>query len=110
MTTFVLTDDEDSDNKQTPQSYKDRRRVAHTHAEQKRRDAIKVVITQLQHLLHWSAYTGITLMILYCESLTTITLIVSERIRRTTDAGSHVSAKWRHCFPETEQSYRPPEM
>lgn len=38
-------DDEDSDNRhETPykESYKDRRRQAHTQAEQKRRDAIKV--------------------------------------------------------------------
>ena len=34
----MKTDDEDSEN---TQSYKDRRREAHTHAEQKRRDAIK---------------------------------------------------------------------
>ena len=36
-----LSDDEDSDNR-TMMSYKDRRREAHTQAEQKRRDAIKV--------------------------------------------------------------------
>lgn len=47
-TTYILPfglDDEDSDNRhETPykESYKDRRRQAHTQAEQKRRDAIKV--------------------------------------------------------------------
>jgi len=45
------SDDEDSDNKQTPQSYKDRRRVAHTHAEQKRRDAIKKGYDELSCLV-----------------------------------------------------------
>lgn len=40
----VPTDDEDSDYHQEPykESYKDQRRRAHTQAEQKRRDAIKV--------------------------------------------------------------------
>ena len=39
----VWPDDEDSDGTtKTAISYKDRRREAHTHAEQKRRDAIKV--------------------------------------------------------------------
>ncbi len=47
-TTYILPfglDDEDSDNrheKPYKESYKDRRRQAHTQAEQKRRDAIKV--------------------------------------------------------------------
>lgn len=36
-----ITDDEDSDQRSTL-SYKERRREAHTQAEQKRRDAIKV--------------------------------------------------------------------
>ena len=40
-TVTMVTDDEDSDSKHTV-SYKDRRREAHTQAEQKRRDAIKV--------------------------------------------------------------------
>ena len=40
---FCNTDEEDSDSKPTL-SYKDRRREAHTQAEQKRRDAIKVHI------------------------------------------------------------------
>jgi len=39
----VRAEDEDSDGgTMTTVSYKDRRREAHTHAEQKRRDAIKV--------------------------------------------------------------------
>ena len=38
---FFSSDDEDSDGMK-PMTYKDRRREAHTHAEQKRRDAIKV--------------------------------------------------------------------
>lgn len=38
------TDDEDSESSRVP-SYKDRRREAHTVAEQKRRDAIKVMGT-----------------------------------------------------------------
>ncbi|CAH1775446.1 unnamed protein product [Owenia fusiformis] len=44
------TDDEDSDQKQT-MTYKDRRREAHTHAEQKRRDAIKKGYDELQQLV-----------------------------------------------------------
>lgn len=39
---ILLTDDEDSDQKSSTLSYKERRREAHTQAEQKRRDAIKV--------------------------------------------------------------------
>ena len=40
---LLSTDDEDSDGTiKSTMSYKDRRREAHTHAEQKRRDAIKV--------------------------------------------------------------------
>lgn len=42
------TDDEDSDNTRQTMSYKDRRREAHTHAEQKRRDAIKKGYEELQ--------------------------------------------------------------
>ncbi|XP_059351804.1 max-like protein X isoform X1 [Daphnia carinata] len=44
------TDDEDSDNKST-KSYKERRREAHTQAEQKRRDAIKKGYSSLQDLV-----------------------------------------------------------
>ena len=41
----LFSDDEDSDGKgYKTSSYKQRRREAHTHAEQKRRDAIKVRI------------------------------------------------------------------
>ena len=39
---IVFVDDEDSDSSRATMSYKDRRREAHTAAEQKRRDAIKV--------------------------------------------------------------------
>ncbi|XP_063226609.1 max-like protein X [Bacillus rossius redtenbacheri] len=45
------TDDEDSDNKNTTVSYKERRREAHTQAEQKRRDAIKKGYDTLQDLV-----------------------------------------------------------
>jgi MAX-like protein X len=46
------TDDEDSDGTTKPtMSYKDRRREAHTQAEQKRRDAIKKGYDELQHLV-----------------------------------------------------------
>lgn len=44
------TDDEDSDHKSTI-NYKERRREAHTHAEQKRRDAIKKGYEDLQLLV-----------------------------------------------------------
>lgn len=44
------SDDEDSDSKST-MSYKERRREAHTQAEQKRRDAIKKGYDQLQDLV-----------------------------------------------------------
>lgn len=46
----LTTDDEDSDHKSTI-SYKERRREAHTQAEQKRRDAIKKGYEDLQHLV-----------------------------------------------------------
>jgi len=44
------TDDDDSDSKNS-QSYKERRREAHTAAEQKRRDAIKKGYDSLQELV-----------------------------------------------------------
>ncbi|KDR19855.1 max-like protein X isoform X2 [Zootermopsis nevadensis] len=44
-------DDEDSDNKNSTISYKERRREAHTQAEQKRRDAIKKGYDSLQDLV-----------------------------------------------------------
>lgn len=45
------SDDDDSDNKNSPLSYKERRREAHTQAEQKRRDAIKKGYDTLQELV-----------------------------------------------------------
>ncbi|XP_029641648.2 max-like protein X isoform X1 [Octopus sinensis] len=45
------TDDEDSDSRTTMMSYKDRRREAHTQAEQKRRDAIKKGYDDLQTIV-----------------------------------------------------------
>ncbi|KAH0560768.1 max-like protein X isoform X1 [Cotesia glomerata] len=45
------TEDEDSDNKNSTISYKERRREAHTQAEQKRRDAIKKGYDSLQDLV-----------------------------------------------------------
>ncbi|XP_052273354.1 max-like protein X isoform X2 [Dreissena polymorpha] len=45
------TDDEDSDNSKAALSYKDRRREAHTAAEQKRRDAIKRGYDELQSIV-----------------------------------------------------------
>lgn len=46
----LTTDDEDSDHKSTL-NYKERRREAHTQAEQKRRDAIKKGYEDLQYLV-----------------------------------------------------------
>jgi len=46
----ITTDEEDSDNKSVV-SYKERRRDAHTQAEQKRRDAIKKGYEDLQFLV-----------------------------------------------------------
>lgn len=45
------SDDDDSDSKNSPLSYKERRREAHTQAEQKRRDAIKKGYDTLQELV-----------------------------------------------------------
>lgn len=45
------TDDEDSDSSRATMSYKDRRREAHTAAEQKRRDAIKKGYDELQSIV-----------------------------------------------------------
>ncbi|XP_052098104.1 max-like protein X isoform X3 [Mytilus californianus] len=45
------TDDEDSDTTKQTMTYKDRRREAHTHAEQKRRDAIKKGYEELQNIV-----------------------------------------------------------
>jgi hypothetical protein len=49
--TCVISDDEDSDSKNSTISYKERRREAHTQAEQKRRDAIKKGYDSLQDLV-----------------------------------------------------------
>lgn len=46
----ITTDDEDSDSKSNL-NYKERRREAHTQAEQKRRDAIKKGYEDLQYLV-----------------------------------------------------------
>ena len=45
------SDEDDSDNKNSPLSYKERRREAHTQAEQRRRDAIKKGYDTLQELV-----------------------------------------------------------
>lgn len=45
------SEDDDSDNKNSPMTYKERRREAHTQAEQKRRDAIKKGYDNLQGLV-----------------------------------------------------------
>lgn len=56
---FVLSniEDEDSDNKNSTISYKERRREAHTQAEQKRRDAIKKGYDSLQDLVPTCQHT-----------------------------------------------------
>ncbi|KOX80707.1 Max-like protein X [Melipona quadrifasciata] len=51
------TEDEDSDNKNSTISYKERRREAHTQAEQKRRDAIKKGYDSLQDLVPTCQHT-----------------------------------------------------
>lgn len=51
------TEDEDSDNKNSTISYKERRREAHTQAEQKRRDAIKKGYDSLQNLVPTCQHT-----------------------------------------------------
>ncbi|KAI4501793.1 hypothetical protein M0802_003128 [Mischocyttarus mexicanus] len=51
------TEDEDSDNKSSTISYKERRREAHTQAEQKRRDAIKKGYDSLQNLVPTCQHT-----------------------------------------------------
>lgn len=53
VTTFmvILSDNEDEDCKSSSLSYKERRREAHTQAEQKRRDAIKKGYDSLQELV-----------------------------------------------------------
>jgi len=51
------TEDEDSDNKSSTISYKERRREAHTQAEQKRRDAIKKGYDSLQDLVPTCQHT-----------------------------------------------------
>ena len=47
----ITTDDEDSDSHKSASTYKERRREAHTAAEQKRRDAIKQGYVKLQDLV-----------------------------------------------------------
>ncbi|CAH0383314.1 unnamed protein product [Bemisia tabaci] len=50
-------EDDDSEGKGSPVSYKERRREAHTQAEQKRRDAIKKGYDSLQDLVHTCQHT-----------------------------------------------------
>ncbi|OTF72007.1 HLH-like transcription factor, partial [Euroglyphus maynei] len=51
LTSMDTSDDDDSDQKSGNNSYKERRREAHTQAEQKRRDAIKKGYEDLQMLV-----------------------------------------------------------
>lgn len=53
-------DDEEGDSKSSPLSYKERRREAHTQAEQKRRDAIKKGYDTLQELVPTCQQTDIS--------------------------------------------------
>lgn len=53
----LIAEDEDSDNKNSTISYKERRREAHTQAEQKRRDAIKKGYDSLQDLVPTCQHT-----------------------------------------------------
>lgn len=55
----LFIDDEDDDTK-SPLSYKERRREAHTQAEQKRRDAIKKGYDTLQELVPTCQQTDIS--------------------------------------------------
>lgn len=48
---FFYIEDDDSEEKGSPNNYKERRREAHTQAEQKRRDAIKKGYDCLQDLV-----------------------------------------------------------
>ncbi|XP_023026816.1 helix-loop-helix-leucine zipper transcription factor bigmax [Leptinotarsa decemlineata] len=53
-------DDEDFDSRASPMSYKERRREAHTQAEQKRRDAIKKGYDNLQELVPTCQQTDVS--------------------------------------------------
>lgn len=57
MCVIWYSEDEDSDNKNSTISYKERRREAHTQAEQKRRDAIKKGYDSLQDLVPTCQHT-----------------------------------------------------
>lgn len=57
MNMIWYSEDEDSDNKNSTISYKERRREAHTQAEQKRRDAIKKGYDSLQDLVPTCQHT-----------------------------------------------------
>lgn len=57
---YVTDDEEDIDNKASPLSYKERRREAHTQAEQKRRDAIKKGYDALQELVPTCQQTDVS--------------------------------------------------
>jgi MAX-like protein X len=57
----VSSDDEDEiESKPSPMSYKERRREAHTQAEQKRRDAIKKGYDTLQELVPTCQQTDVS--------------------------------------------------
>lgn len=61
---FVLIrfadDEDDGESKSSPMSYKERRREAHTQAEQKRRDAIKKGYDTLQELVPTCQQTDVS--------------------------------------------------
>lgn len=58
--TFVLDEEDDLESKSSPLSYKERRREAHTQAEQKRRDAIKKGYDTLQELVPTCQQTDVS--------------------------------------------------
>lgn len=55
-----LDDDDEIESKPSPMSYKERRREAHTQAEQKRRDAIKKGYDTLQELVPTCQQTDVS--------------------------------------------------
>lgn len=57
---FIIDDDDDIESKSSPMSYKERRREAHTQAEQKRRDAIKKGYDTLQELVPTCQQTDVS--------------------------------------------------
>ena len=103
---LLISDDEDSDNT-IKNTVRDRRREAHTHAEQKRRDAIKVLAA--------SPCCGVAAVVVWLSSAATFhhlwcLFCFTERLWWAAGAGTQVSTAGHTGLTEAEQGHHFAEM